>query len=348
MKLRSLVLLCLTVALLVVPIIAQEKSADEVIKINTTLISIPVIVTDRQGRYVPDLKQADFGIFQDGIEQQVDFFADTEEPINIAVLIDTSNSTRDVLGDIKSAAKKMVKLLNANDKAMIVSFDYETHILSPLTDNKEALNKAIKKAEIPQDLGTTLRDAVDETVRKQFESITGRKAIILLTDGKDHGSSVTSSQLIYSLQESDVLVYTVYFDTRGFRARIRPEFGDRGVFGGGRRGDFPGDGREPRFPSDDRRGNSRRDQRIITENEFAMGFLRKLSDTTGGRFYDSSKTKFKEAFALVVDELRHQYRLGFYPSDENQLARQHSLRIKVMRPDVVIRTRSNYRLKKVK
>jgi len=284
---------------------------------------------------------------QDGVDQQIDFFADAEEPINIAMLIDTSNSTRDVLGDIKSAAKKMVKLLNADDKAMIVSFDYATHILAPLTSDKKALEKAIKQAEIPKELGTTLRDAVDETVRKQFAGVSGRKAIILLTDGKDRGSFVSTQRLLYTLEESDVMIYTVYFSTE-FRRSLRPDFGDPGIFGGRRRGGvfgggMPGNERNRRFPND-RRDNPRRNQRIERENENAMDFLRKLSDTTAGRFYESKKSKFKEVFALIVDELRHQYRLGYYPPENAQNLKIHSIRVKVLRPDLAVRARQSYRV----
>jgi VWFA-related protein len=339
-----LVILCLSAAVFAPQTPGQEKTpSDDVIKINTTLISIPVIVTDRQGRYVPDLKQADFGILQDGVERQIDFFANAEELINIAVLIDTSSSTRDVLGDIKSAAKKMVKQLNADDRAMIVSFDYAPHVLCPLTADKDELEKAIKKAEIPEDRGTTLRDAVDETVRRQFGDVKGRKAIILLTDGKDHGSAISPADLLYSLAESDVLVYCVYFDTTGPRPDVRRELRVHGTFGDHRRGGYPGGGRSSRYPPADRPRNTQRNERIATENEYAISFLRKLSDVTGGRFYDSSKTKFKEAFELIVDELRHQYRIGYYPPDEGKLP--HSLRVKVMRPDVVVRARSNYKPK---
>ncbi len=346
MKLRWLIFIGFAVAVFSIQLSAQEKVADEVIKVSTSLVSVPVIVTDRQGRYIPDIKREEFAILQDGVEQKIDFFADAEEPINIALLIDTSNSTRLVLDDIKSAAKKMVKLLNADDKAMIVSFDYTTHVLSPLTSDKKALEKAIKKSEIPDEIGTTLRDAVDETVRKQFADVTGRKAIIVLTDGKDHGSTITSTQLLHSLQETDVIIYTVYFNTQ-FRRRPRPDFGDRGVFGGGRRGGvfggrIPDNESYPRFPRDERRGDMR-NQRTDRESENAKEFLRRLSDTTAGRYYESDKSKFKEVFALIVDELRHQYRLGYYPPDESSVGKTHSIRVKVMRPDLAVRARLSYR-----
>ena len=163
------------------------------IKVKTSLVSVPVIVSDKQGRYIPDLTQSEFSILQDGKVQKIDFFATSEEPMNAALLIDTSQSTRNVLGDIKSAANKFIKLLQPNDKAMIASFDYSTHVLCSLTSDQDQLRRAVSSAHIPDDFGTTLRDAVAETVRNQFAGVTGRKAIILLTDGKDHGSYVSAA-----------------------------------------------------------------------------------------------------------------------------------------------------------
>ncbi|MBC7796330.1 MAG: VWA domain-containing protein [Pyrinomonadaceae bacterium] len=194
---------------------AQTQANEEVIKIDTTLVSVPVIVSDRQGHYISGLQTKDFKIFQDGIEQKIDFFAASEEPLNVAVLIDTSRSTSEVLDEIKDAAKSFVKLLNTNDKAMIVTFDYEPHVLSKLTSSKTDLNRAIEAAEIGGQYGTTLNDAVNEVVEKIFKEIKGRKAIILLTDGKDFGSATESDDLLYSLQESDTLIYPIFYKTGG-------------------------------------------------------------------------------------------------------------------------------------
>src|SRR5437868_13598152 len=105
MKLRYLAIACVAVAASVFGVSSQQKPADEVIKVNTTLVSVPVIVSDHNGRYVPGLKPEDFAILQDGIRQKIDFFAANEEPLSIALLIDTSESTSGVLENIKDSAK---------------------------------------------------------------------------------------------------------------------------------------------------------------------------------------------------------------------------------------------------
>ena len=329
---------------------AQERSADEVIKVNTTLVSVPVIVSDRDGRYIPDLKQADFGILQDGKDQKIDFFAAVEEPINVALLIDTSHSTRNVLDDIKSAAHKFVQMLGPNDKAMIGSFDYSTHLLCSLTSDQKQLTKAIGSAEIPELFGTTLRDSVSETVNDEFANVSGRKAIILLTDGKDHGSRISTTDLLYSLQESDAIIYTVLFTTGMDRPLYRPDNGGMrggGIYGGRHRGGvfgggMPGNDRYPPFP-DRRRDNPRRRERVERQNEEAGEFLQKLSQVTAGRFYESKSSKLKDVFSSIVDELRHQYRLGFYPPEEDKGSPVHSIRVEVLRPNLVVRARTSYR-----
>jgi len=331
---------------------AQVPPQDETIKVSTLLVSVPTIVSDRNGRYVPNLTQKDFTVFQDGQQQNIEFFAATEEPINVALLIDTSQSTRGVLGDIKDSARSFIKLLTPKDKAMIVSFDYATHILCPLTSDTGQLRSAVESAAIPDPtlVGTTLRDAVYQTINQTFAGLKGRKAIILLTDGKDFKSRIDTDTLLYSLQESDTLIYTVMFNTGNQRQAQRqinfPQgMGRGGIFGG--RGRFPGGGgrgRGGQFPNP--RQEQRRQQqqgRIEEQNEIAAEFLKQLSDTTAGRAFSSKDGKVKKTFASIVEELRYQYRLGYYPPEDAAAAAIHQIKVKVNKSDAVVRSRGSYR-----
>lgn len=285
---------------------AQDVNVADVIKVDTRLVSVPVIVSDRNGRHVPNLTAADFAVFQDGSLQTIGFFAAIEEPLTIALLVDTSQSTRPVLDDIKESAYSFVRLLTPVDRAMIVSFDYSTHVLSPLTSDQEKLRKAIRSAQIPGDLvSTRLREALYDTINDSFSGIKGRKAIILLTDGKDFGSLITEHDLLFKLQETDTLVYTVFFKTENVW---------------------------------------RRRDRVERANQEAEEFLRNLSATTAGRSYSSKDGKLKKTFATIVEELRFQYRLGFYPPEEIGEKTLHELKVKVSRAETVVRARSNYRI----
>ncbi len=312
----------------------SSQISNESIKVNTTLVSVPTVVSDRNGRYIPNLTQSDFTIFQDGGQQQIEFFAATEEPLTIALLIDTSQSTRPVLDDIKDSAKAFIKLLLPHDRAMIVSFNYDVHVLSTLTADQDQLKKAIKQAEIPRGIvGTTLRDAAYQTINRTFAGLKGRKAVIILTDGKDAGSRISGPVLLHSLEESDTLVYTVMFKTdegNGFRPQPFPGRGRGGIFGG-------------RFPPP-MRDNPRRNERLERMNQEAEEFLREISETTAGRFYSSKDGKLKNTFASIVEELRFQYRLGFYPPEETGERTFHEIKVRVTRADTVVRARNGYRV----
>ncbi len=316
-------------------VVAQEVGPDEIVRIRTDLVSVPVIVNDRQGRYISGLKQEDFSVYQDGAKQQISFFAAEEEPLTVALLLDTSKSTSEVLDKIKDAAKNFIKLLRPTDRCMIVSFDYAVHVLSPLTSDQKALEKAIKRAEIGEMFGTVLRDAVLHVVERSLAGIKGRKALIVLTDGKDFGSYPTQAELLHSLEESEAMIYTVFYKT---------DIGAAGFNRGGR-GQFPGGRMGGGFPP--RRRMERRRIRDAIDNEDAMEFLARMSELTAGRFYNREVTDLKKTFQLIADELRNQYRIGYYPpqiaDDDGQL---HRIKVQTVLPEVIVRTRTTYRTKR--
>ena len=358
---------------------AQDPQPVEILRIDSNLVSVPVIVSDRENRYLPGLKVNDFRLYDNSSEQQIVFFDAAEEPLNVALLLDTSRSTEGVLKEIKDAAKNFLKELRPQDRAMVVSFDFAIHHLSALTNDRKVLEKAIKQAEVGEFFGTTLNDAVSEIIDKDFKPITGRKAIILLTDGEDAGSRITGSELLASTAESDTMIYSVYYESElggWFR---------RGQRGGGRGGGYPGrrgprplsnfapqSGRVPqKRPDPDQRDQTsapetdtvprsdpspqrgqgwpgnRRDQRRERREErrdFAVDFLTKLSEETSGRFYRSDVADLKKSFDLIAQELRYQYRLAFYPKIAD--GSLHYLKVGVDRDDVAIRARRQYRTTK--
>jgi VWFA-related protein len=317
---------------------AQEDQSSA-IKLQSTLVSVPVIVSDREGRYVGGLKMSDFTLYKDRKPQTIAAFDSIEEPLNVAILLDTSKSTRNVLDKIKDAATDFLKTLRPQDRAMIVSFDYEAHVLSALTSDRKALERAIKRAEIGFYPGTTLRDAIVKVTSESFREIKGRKAIVLLTDGKDHGSRISEEELLDSAAESDAMIYSIFYGTGIGRAsddRPRDRFPRRRRGGWRRRGgvsDPP-----PQMP--DRR---RRRERMEQKNEDAEEFLTELSEVSAGRFYSKDVTDLKETFTLIAEELRHQYRLGFYASDDKPDGSLHRLTVQVARPGAVVRARNSYR-----
>jgi VWFA-related protein len=324
---------------------AQTKEEqDAPIKLGSTLVSVPVIVSDRNGRYLAGLKSADFTLYKDGARQEIAFFATEEEPLNVALLLDTSRSTQGVLDEIKDRAKDFLKQLKPQDRAMVVTFDYDVHVLSGLTSDRKALEQAIKKAEIGEYLGTTLRDAVAEVFDHHFKQVTGRKAIVMLTDGKDHGSNISTDELMDAAEESDTMIYSIFYSTNMPMMRdARPNPRDNP-------GGFPPFGRRRRFPmlaepsTQYQRFPERRERRRRREqqNERAEEFLEELANASAGRVYRGEVGDLKKNFALIADELRHQYRLGFYPDGDKKEGTLHKLRVEVGKPEAVVRARRSY------
>src|SRR5262249_18681810 len=133
--LRALLLASLSSVAIPLSSIAQETPKDTPLKVQTTLVSVPVIVSDRSGRYLSGLKAGDFRLYQDKVEQPVSVFDAVEEPLNVALLIDTSISTIPVLDDIKKAGERFLRELRTQDRAMIVAVDYDVHVLCQLTSD---------------------------------------------------------------------------------------------------------------------------------------------------------------------------------------------------------------------
>src|SRR5258707_12594912 len=147
----------------------EEVGAGDVVRVDTTLVSIPVSVMDRDGKYIPNLRKEDFRVWEDGVEQQVAYFASTEKPFTVALLIDTSGSTRNKLEEIQDAAIAFVDQLQADDRVMVVSFSDKIRILSQPTNDRNALCNAIRRTE-PGD-GTRLYDAVDQVINQSLNRV---------------------------------------------------------------------------------------------------------------------------------------------------------------------------------
>ncbi len=330
---RYLILALILLFAAVAPSFAQTEDSDT-IRIETSLVSVPVVVSDRQGRYLPGLKRDEFLLWSDGKPRDIAFFATAEEPLRVAILLDTSRSTEGVLGNIKKAAKEFVKILAPTDSAMIVSFDYDVHINSPLTSDKKQLERAIKDVEIGEMTGTVMRDAVIDTVNKHLSKSTGRKAIIMLTDGKDFGSYAVESEVLRRIEESDVMIYPIFYETSFLQQRMLMR--NRRPGGGRVGGDFP------RFP----RRDDRRRRREEAQNERALDYLQRLADLSAGRLFEKKDNDLDKVFLNIAQELRQQYRLGFYPDEGLDDSSVHEIKVKVTRPEVSVRSRYSYRVKK--
>ncbi|MCW5962158.1 MAG: VWA domain-containing protein [Pyrinomonadaceae bacterium] len=296
----------------------QIHDEDEPIKIETVLLNVPVFVGDKDGRNIVGLQKEDFRIFQKGEEQAIEFFADAEEPINVAILIDTSGSTASRLGSIKMAALDFLDHLGPNDNALIIGFDSRVYSIFDLSSDKKALKTAvrgIRNIEFTERAGEPqighLFDAVYKVVNQDFANIAGRKALIVLSDGFESGTKVTSAMLLDTLIESDSTVFPIIFYTNPI----------------------------PGIP---------RDKKTITMNELLkippFDFLNEIALATGGRVYAADGSNFDTAFKNIADELKKQYVIGFYPTNPEG-GKEAPIKITVNRPGAIARAKRTIRLK---
>ena len=193
------------------PATSQEQDV-ETLKIDTNLVTVPVIASSRDGRYIGDLTKEEFKLAEDGVPQEISFLATVNAPFTLVLMLDTSDSTQEKLPQIQRAAITFLEQLGPQDKVKVISFDGELHDLTDFTNNKSVLRNAIQQTKTAHD--TRVYDAV-QLALNQLRLIQTRKAIVIFTDGMDwHSQESTYESTIKELDESGVIVYPIRFDTR--------------------------------------------------------------------------------------------------------------------------------------
>ena len=201
------------ITLLCLGVLAQQRDTQqETLRIDTSLVTFPAIVSDRNDVYVPDLKQDEFQIYEDGTLQDIAFFAAIKEPFQVVLMLDTSGSTQEKLGQIQRAAAAFVAQLQPADRVKIISFDDEVREWGNFTGNRAELKQAI--ADLVPGKGTKLYDAM-RLALANLARLKGRKAIVLFTDGVDWKSvDARFDDNTRMVEEAGVIVYPIRYDTR--------------------------------------------------------------------------------------------------------------------------------------
>jgi VWFA-related protein len=305
-----------------------ETVEGDVIRFDTSLVMVPVTVLDRNGRYVPLLRRENFRIMENGVEQKIAYFATTDSPFSVVLLIDTSGSTRLRLDDIQDAAISFVDKLKPTDSVMVMAFDDRIEVLCKATTDRGVITKAIRRTHTGG--GTRLYDAVEDILKKQLNTIPGRKAVVLFTDGVDTTSHRgTYENTLRLAAESDAPIYSVDYDTSGMNTVMG------GTFPGGRgtilgipipRPGVPGQGGI-----------------IVGDYRLAVRYLHELADATGGRFYSGDSVfGIGQAFTWIAEELGRQYSLGYYPNTAGKSGERRQIKVRVTEPDMVVKSRDSY------
>jgi Ca-activated chloride channel family protein len=305
----------------------------EVLRVDTTLVIVPVSVKDRDGRAVQDLTKENFSIFEEGVEQEVAYFAPVDEPFTVALMLDTSSSVWKKLDQIKQAAANFVDHLRPADRVMVISFAHKMTIHCEPTNDRERLRKTIHG--IGKGMSTHLYEAVKNVMTKQLGNITGRKAIVLFTDGVDESGDKTADETLHYAEELDALVYTIRFDTYDERLDALMQAHKRAA-------DLGGLFKRPQLPapgSSTDNGESLRDA-----YERGRRYLRELAVVTGGHYFEANRnlSDLDQAFAGITEELRRQYSIGYYPHPLGRRGERRRIRVRVERADVAVISRSSY------
>ena len=315
---------------------------NEVIKIETNLITMPVSVLDRDGRFVSGLEQRDFRIFEDGIEQKVGYFQSVEQPFTVVLMIDVSPSTAFRIDEIHSAAVTFVNQLRPNDRVTVVAFDDKVRVLCRPTNDRRTLMMAINQSQFGD--GTSLYEAVDQVLSRELRQIEGRKAVVLFTDGVDTTSRrATYQSTIADVEEVDALFYPIRYNTQRDGGPVGGwGGGNRRRRGGGNNGNLGdilaiilGGGN---FPTTGGGGSA-----SSAEYETGRKYLETLALNSGGRIFEADSTyNLDAAFSGIAEELRRQYSLGYYPDKVGQIGDRKQIKVRVMRPNLVVRAKTSY------
>jgi Ca-activated chloride channel family protein len=295
----------------------MEVGENDVLRITTSLVRVPVSVRDRRGRYINDLRKEDFRIYEEGTERQVALFGGVEEPVSVVLLIDVSCSVLEPRDTIK-AALAFIDQLRPDDSVLPIAFGQNIYaLLTESTRDRTILRERIlglpDGKQTPCDRATRLGDAVEFVIDRVLSQGTGRRAVILLSDG---GDSMISRQgwgtrTLRAVSELGVPFYSLRLETRwdqhcggGVSKLQRPEdvvYADLGCY------------------------------------------IDDLASLSGGRSFPArSGEDLKRFFVQVGEELRHQYMLAYYPDSSKEKSGQHKIKVRVDKKDLRVWARPSY------
>jgi VWFA-related protein len=320
----------ISIVLLAIPQQPPKKPEDsQTIRVNVEMVSLPVVVTTQEGRRITDLKQEDFEVYEDGIKQEISGFGATDEPLEIALLIDTSGSTKAKLAIIQRAAIDFVNQLHPDDEVAIISFAKDVTLQQDFSIDRKKNEYGIKKTRPGGD--TVVYEAVWLALEEILKPLKERKALVLFTDGVDTYSSKASEKETLELaKETRATIYCVYYNTEwdqnrrsttigGFPTQTTPPIIDI----------------EPRPPIGMGSGSS------SAEYEHGREYLSKLSEYSGGLYFDGM-TDLRAAFVSVAKELASQYSIGYYSNSVKNDGKFRKVEVKVNKPGLVARTKKGY------
>jgi Ca-activated chloride channel family protein len=296
------------------------------------LVNVTATVTDRSGRFVAGLRQADFTVYENNQPVDVTHFSNERVPVSFGIVLDTSGSMAgDKIRSARAAIERFLdRLLNPDDEAFLLGFSGDVTMIQAWTTNRDAISTSLQRVQPVG--GTAMYDAVLEAVTIAQSGRHGKKAIVVISDGNDTSSHASAAHVRQLVRESEVLVYAVGIDGTGepvIRTPPPTSLPTPIPFPGRRRPRWPFPQFAPRISLG---GNDR----------LNVDALRQMTDSSGGRTeVVRSARDLDRATASIADELSQQYSLGYVSPGERD-GRWHAIRVEVRDPSLRVRARRGY------
>jgi VWFA-related protein len=344
---------------------AWGQGQEPVVRIETDIVSIDVrVVEERSGRAKEGLTVEDFAVFEDGVRQKIVGFEGSESPLHLALLIDTSGSTREELTTLRSAAGQFFALLRPQDRLALAQFQREVELLRDLTDDRSRLEAGLQV--LRSGSGTSFYDALQLATEEILGPVKGRKAILALTDGVDSYGHLRYEEVLPVLEQGSVTVYALEVETERFtEAGMRRDCRAPSHF------EFSGKQLRKYLSEEKKRRAGERPasfsvetphcqltdaERVMINRQLyqtARRELRELTERTGGRVLPAGLAgstggtkplqELADAYRQIAEELRTVYTLAYYPRNERRDGAWRSLRVEVNQRGLTARTRPGYR-----
>ena len=272
------------------------------IRSGVELVSLNVTAIDGQGKFTTDLTEEEFEVFEDGAKQKLTFFSKTQQPISLALLLDTSASMDERMAIAQEAAIGFARQLHKEDQAEVIDFDSQVRVLSPFTNDAAALEKAIR-ATTPNgstSLYNALYIALKELkkVRAASTSDIRRQAIVLLSDGDDTSSLIEFDQVLDLAKRSEVVIYAI----------------------GLRQGEIA--------------------RREFKEAEFVLKQL--ATETGGRAYFPTDARELAKIYQGIWDELSSQYAVAYSSANPKRDGAWRRVQVRLLRPNITARTKQGY------
>jgi VWFA-related protein len=306
----------------------SSAADDEVIKVTTSEVLLPVTVRDAAGALVTTLRREDFRVWEDGIEQPLNALDLRQVPVDVALLVDSSSSVATNLEDFRRAVDEFAAQLGPDDRVCLVKFDDRVELLQDWTRNRQQLRRAL--ARIQSGMFTRFNDALFLSAREQLKpSTTRRRAAVVLSDGVDSGrGDASADDALRAVLVSQASVYVIS-NTEILRRKKLAELDTL----------LSGDAASVRFNAV-RIDGLRQGLRVLDASEER---LKLICSTTGGRFYRPDTFEALESlYRQIAEELRHQYALYYNPLEKTRDGRFRRVRVAVSDPKMSVAARVGY------